>query len=94
MKNKHPNIQINKVGSRARGDFGRDSDLDIRFYFPSGNPQRAAFYPKLVALLEDKLPDINGEKIVYSVGTDGNIVKARPVKGGKVDIVLVQEMNF
>jgi predicted nucleotidyltransferase len=94
MKNRYSNIQIKKVGSRDRGTHQRDSDLDIRFYFGGVNPLKESIYPEIIALLSDKLSDINGEEINYLLGTSGNVVKARPEEGGGVDLVLVERNEY
>jgi len=85
----YPNIEVKAVGSRARGDFTRSSDLDIRFYFNGTNSTRERFYPRLIEVMMDELPNLNGERIIYDIGTSGNVVRVRPERGGKVDLVLV-----
>ena len=67
--------------------------MDIRFYFEGGNPSKLNFYPKLVDFLNEKLPKFKDELMNYDIGTSGNVVRCRPVEGGKVDLVLVEKEN-
>jgi len=94
MKNEYSDIKIKKVGSRESDTYKRKSDLDIRFFFEKGNPDKNTFYPKLVNLLKNKLGRIDGEILNYDLGTHRNVVRCRPEKGGKVDLVLVSKKDF
>ncbi len=94
FKNRYPNIKIKAVGSRRTNSFKRKSDLDIRFYFEGGNPSILNLYPKLVDFLSEKLPRFKDELINYDIGTNGNVIRCRPVKGGKVDLVLVEKVDY
>ncbi len=88
LKRNYSDIQFERAGSRARENYRRESDLDIRFYFPTRRVTKEEIYPKIIELLKSQLPSLDGEPIMYSFGTDRNIVKIRPSNGGKIDLVL------
>ncbi len=82
-----PKIKFEKAGSRAKNAFRRESDLDIRFYYPGHKKEE--IYPKIIEILKKKLPSLNGERIKYEIGRDYNVIKILPENGGKIDLVLV-----
>ncbi len=89
MKSQNLNVaKIAKAGSRARQQQTSKSDLDVIFSV-SGNPSKQTFYPKLETVLKVNFPHDQ-----VKLGTDKNVVHLFPSKGGKIDIVLLDDSKF
>lgn len=88
----YPNITIKKVGSRERGDFERDSDLDFQFCLGGGTTKRESFYPNLQKFLYNRFNGqyIEGEKVNnVKIGGSGNVVNILFQNGGKISFALM-----
>lgn len=84
------NTILRKVGSRKRGEFGRDSDLDLQVCIVGSHISKESFYPLLIDCLK-KLDMFNGERLRVQLGGSGNVVNVFPERGGKVSLALVDE---
>lgn len=92
LSNYFTNITVKKVGSRANGTFGRDSDLDYQFCLEGGETTREDFYPKLKDYLQGKLLEkyMEGETVTdVKIGESGNVVNVLFQKGGKISFALM-----
>lgn len=97
IRNRYTRVRIKYVGSRSSNStkqFRGGSDLDTRFCFPSGTPNQSRIYQEVIDLFYDKLSHFEGEKIIYGLGTNGNVVNAKPEVGGKVSFKLVDCENY
>ncbi len=83
-----PNTKLRKVGSRKKGEFGRDSDLDLQICVEGNKETKESFYPKLINCLKD-LKSFNEESLRVELGGSGNVVNIFPQNGGKVSVALV-----
>ncbi|MHA1756326.1 MAG: nucleotidyltransferase domain-containing protein [Promethearchaeota archaeon] len=77
---------VARGGSRRRGDYNADSDLDIIFAI-AGNPRKDQVYPQLVERLK------RGMNVQARIGSSYNVIKI--IKDNlKIDLVLRTENEF
>jgi predicted nucleotidyltransferase len=77
---------VARAGSRRRGDYNMDSDLDIIFWIP-GNPRKEEVYPALVQRLRQ------GLNVAASIGRSYNVINVEK-EGLRIDLVLRTEYEF
>jgi len=77
---------VARGGSRRRGNYRTDSDLDIIFAI-AGNPRKNQVYPQLVEKLK------KGMNVQAKIGTSYNVIKIFK-DNLKMDLVLLTESEF
>lgn len=78
---------IARAGSRRRGDYSSDSDLDIIFAIVK-DPSKTKIYPKIVEKLRKGFPDA-----YINIGSSYNVINFKK-KDLKIDLVLRTESQF
>ena len=77
---------VARAGSRRRGDYNVDSDLDIIFSI-TGDPRKDQVYPELVKKLKD------GLNVDAKIGSSYNVINIQK-NNLEIDLVLLTEAEF